>query len=116
MQQQQDCGNQRAGMSDPDPPDEINDGEAPSNRDVHTPNPDANCEKDSHRVEKHHQQQKGNAESQKPSGPLALAQDNRADLVGYRRDRVAGFDHPWLANFGRALKRIRFHAEFLLKK
>ena len=84
MQQQQDRRNQRAGMPDPDPPHEIHDGEAPSDGDVHAPNPHADGEEHGYRVEKHQQQQKGDTEPQKPSGPPALAKDYRADLVGYR--------------------------------
>ena len=70
-------------MPDSDPPDKIHDGEAPSNRDVHSPNPDANRKKNSHCVEQNQQQQKRSAKSQKPSGPRSLAQNDRADLVGY---------------------------------
>ena len=38
-------------MADPDPPDEIDDGEAPSDGDHYTPNADADGEEDGDRVE-----------------------------------------------------------------
>ena len=94
MQQQQNRGDQRAGVADPDPPDEIHDGEAPSDGDVYAPNPHANGEEDGDRIEKHQQQQKGDGESQKPSGPPSLAENDRADLVGDGRDRVARVRSP----------------------
>ena len=40
-QQQQDRGDQRAGMADADPPDEVDDGEAPADRNVDAPDADA---------------------------------------------------------------------------
>ena len=40
-QQQQDRRDQRAGMADADPPDEVDDGETPRDRDVDAPDADA---------------------------------------------------------------------------
>src|SRR5690349_24734440 len=111
MQQQQNRGNQGAGMSDPDPPDEIYDSESPSHGNVYAPNSHTDGEEYGYRVEEHQQQQKRNAESQEPARASALAKNDRADLVGYGRNRVAGLDHPWLADFGRAFERIRFHVD-----
>jgi hypothetical protein len=45
-------GNQRARMANSDPPDEINDGEAPSDRDVYAPNAHAHSKKNRYRVKK----------------------------------------------------------------
>ncbi len=103
-------------MANSDPPDEINDGEAPSHGDVYAPNSYADGEEDGYRIEEHQQQQEGSGESQKPSGPLSLTQNDGADLVCYRGDRIARLNYRRLANFGRALKRIGFHAEFLLER
>ena len=41
LKQQQDRGDQRAGVADADPPDEVDDREAPADRDVDAPDPDA---------------------------------------------------------------------------
>ena len=41
VQQQQDRRDQRAGVADADPPDEVDDGEAPGDRDVDAPDADA---------------------------------------------------------------------------
>ena len=41
LEQQQDRRDQRAGVADADPPDEVDDGEAPADRDVDAPDADA---------------------------------------------------------------------------
>ena len=41
LQEQQDRGDQRAGVADADPPDEVRDLERPADRDVVAPDPDA---------------------------------------------------------------------------
>ena len=41
LEQQQDRGDQRAGVADADPPDEVDDREAPADRDVDAPDPGA---------------------------------------------------------------------------
>ena len=41
LEQQQDRGDQRAGVADADPPDEVDDVEAPADRDVVAPDADA---------------------------------------------------------------------------
>ena len=41
LQQQQNRRDQRAGVADTDPPDEVDDGEAPADRDVDAPDADA---------------------------------------------------------------------------
>src|SRR6266849_4954045 len=41
IQQEKNSGDQRAGMADTDPPDEIDDGESPADRNVDAPNSDA---------------------------------------------------------------------------
>src|SRR3984893_2196367 len=98
-------------MPDNDPPHEIHNREAPSDGNVYAPNPHTNCEKDCDCVEKHQQEQKRDSKAQKPSGPLSLTQNNRADLVGYGGDRVARLDHRWLTDFGRSFERISVHVD-----
>jgi hypothetical protein len=44
MQQEENRGNQRASVANADPPHEIDNGEAPADRDVDAPNPHAFCE------------------------------------------------------------------------
>ncbi len=82
-QQQEDRRDQRAGVADADPPDEVDDVEAPADRDVDAPDPHPLGEEDGDRPEEHHDQREGDAEAQVP--PLRHAgEDDRADLVGDR--------------------------------
>ena len=48
LEEQQDCRDQRAGVADTDPPDEIDDGESPAHRDVEAPDADALEEQPGH--------------------------------------------------------------------
>src|SRR5262245_27240408 len=50
MQKQENRRNQRAGVADADPPDEIDNGQTPSNRDIYTPNADASDEQIAHGI------------------------------------------------------------------
>jgi len=54
-------------VTDADPPHEVDDGEAPSDRDGHAPDADAFQDQVSDGVEHHHRQHEGNAEAEEPS-------------------------------------------------
>src|SRR5579862_430149 len=79
-------------VTDSNPPDKVDDGEAPAHRFVDTPDADAREEKIGHRPEKHHQQAEGHGQSHKPEQRRAARQDDRTDLVGDRRERVPRLD------------------------
>ena len=57
-EQEQNCGNQRAGVADTYPPYEIDDGESPAHRDIHAPHPHASVEKPANGEQKPLQNQK----------------------------------------------------------
>jgi len=90
-QEQQDGRDERAGVADPDPPDEIGDVPAPADRNVHSVDPHARQEQMPERAEKEHDQEEGDAERGEPPARRA-AQDDRADFVGHRRGGVPGRD------------------------
>ena len=94
LQQQQDRRDQRAGVADADPPDEVDDREAPGDRDVDAPDADA---LDEQIGDRDHAAASTSANatpkpSHQPTRRLARQHD-RADLVGDRAERVAGRDH-----------------------
>ena len=67
MQQKQNRGDKGAGMTDPDPPDEIRDRETPCDRNVHAPNADAFQQQPRDREEKHHQERECDREAEDPT-------------------------------------------------
>ncbi|MCG3160744.1 MAG: hypothetical protein JMDDDDMK_01819 [Acidobacteria bacterium] len=93
IQQQQDRRNQRARVPDPDPPDEIDDGESPRHRDVNAPDADALDQQISDRAAEHERQRKPDDESAEPARTQAARQDNRTDLFGDRREALPRADH-----------------------
>ena len=60
VQKQQDRRDQGAGMSDPDPPNEISYREAPCHRNIDAPNADPEIQKFSDRVHEQHHEEKEN--------------------------------------------------------
>src|ERR1043165_1450991 len=65
-QQQQDRRDERAGVADADPPDEVGDGEAPGDRDVDAPDADAAHEEIADRADERHAAERRDAEARKP--------------------------------------------------
>jgi len=82
VQQQQDGGDQRAGMADPDPPDEVDDGEAPRHGDIDAPNPNAGGEEIGDGVEQQHHQGERQPEAEEPTPRRSAGEHDGADLVG----------------------------------
>ena len=69
IQQEQDRGDQRAGVADTNPPDEIDDGEAPADRNLNAPDPRAFQDEVGQRDKQRHRQREGNGEAEIPTGP-----------------------------------------------
>ena len=107
LEQQQNRRNQRAGVADADPPDEVDDVERPADRDVVAP--DADPLED--QVAQGHVQHTGAAETdQEQSDPAKrepLRQRNLRDDLGDRLEVVPGQDHRRL--FGRGVVRVIGH-------
>ena len=83
-EEEQDRRDQRAGVTDADPPDEVRDREAPGDRDVDAPDADADGEQ---RRDRHHEQREEaepDRETEEPSAPRTPREDDAGDLVGDR--------------------------------
>src|SRR5215469_9316793 len=79
-------------MADSDPPHEVDDREAPADRDVDTPDPGAFYKQVSEREQQHHGDQEGHAEAHEPSCRGRARQDDGADLVGNRAEGMSRLD------------------------
>ncbi len=81
-QEQQNRGNQRAGVADANPPNEIDDGESPADGDVDAPDADAFGKKVRHGNEQEHYQEKCAGKSENPPFRRTAGEHDGADLVG----------------------------------
>src|SRR5207247_2106566 len=90
LEKQQNGGNQRSRMTDPDPPDEVRDLERPSDRNVVPPDPDSLDDEIGQRDEQQQREQERDAEAEIPAERRPAGENDRADLVGDRTERVAG--------------------------
>ncbi len=108
VEQEQDRRDERAGVTDPDPPDQVDDREAPAHGVVDAPDTRPFHEQVSQRVEEHHRQQETDEGGDVPRNRRCLREDDRRDLVGDRPERVTGPDD--LARFGggRAVVHVSF--------
>ena len=88
-EEEQDGGDQRAGVADADPPHEVDDVPAPGDRDVDAPDADALEEEPADRDEEQVEQRERDARRPGYHHFGVLREDDRADLVGERRRRVA---------------------------
>src|SRR5208283_4189785 len=102
-QQQKDGGYERARMPDTDPPHEVDDGEAPADGDVDAPNANAFDKQVAERVQQHHRDQEAGSEADDPAERGRPRQDDGADLVGNRGERIPGLDdgRPLIRSFVR---------------
>jgi hypothetical protein len=91
-QQQQDRRDERAGVTDADPPDEVDDVEAPADRDVDAEDADAAEHQVADGVEQHQQQQAADDEANPPGARQPRTQHDGADLVGDRAEGEARAD------------------------
>ena len=93
FEQQQDRGDQRAGVADADPPDEVRDVERPADRNVVAPDADALDGQVGERDQQQNREAAGREKAEIPAERRPLREDDRADLVGDRSKRVARRDH-----------------------
>ena len=88
-QQQQNGGNQRAGVTNSDPPDEIDDRKAPADRDIDAPDAHALHQQVRHAIKfSSINRAERDGEAENPARGRAASQHNRADLVRYRSKRM----------------------------
>src|SRR5258708_4210702 len=66
VQEQKNRGDQRAGVPDPDPPDEIDDVEAPGHGNVDAPDPDPAGEEVADRAQKEHPEEERHEQADPP--------------------------------------------------
>ena len=95
MQQKQNRGDERAGVADADPPDEIHDRETPCDRNVDSPDADSFQQQPGDGEVQHHQKRKGDRESAEPAAMHRPLEDDVADLSRDRRVVVTRRD-DWL--------------------
>ena len=69
-------------MADTDPPNEVDDGESPADRDVYPPDANALIKEPAHRKQKPLQDQEANRHPEQPAVGDGPAQHDRGDLVG----------------------------------
>ena len=91
-QQQQDGGDERARVADTDPPHEVDNGEAPADRDGVSPDPDALQKQVADGVEHHHREHEGDAEAEEPAVRRGTGQHDGADFFRDRGEGVARLD------------------------
>src|SRR5712691_7561231 len=81
-QKQKNCRNQSAGVTDSNPPNKIDDGEAPPHRDIHAPDAHTSHEQVADGVEHHHGDEERDAEAEEPSHRYRTDEYDGTDLVG----------------------------------
>ncbi len=109
-QQQQNRGNQCAGVADADPPHEIDDGEAPADGDVDAPDAYALNQQVANGEIQEHQQREGNRETEDPALGRAASEHNGADLVGDSAQRITRLNNRMSrCRFDGTLRAFRVH-------
>jgi hypothetical protein len=91
-EEKQDGRDERAGVADADPPDEVDDVERPADGDVVAPDADAGQQELADRQVQEHQQRKRDPEAEEPTDRRATRQDDGANRVGDGVERVARRD------------------------
>src|SRR5881227_171410 len=89
IQEEQDGGDERPGVADTDPPDEIHDGEAPADGDVDAPDARALGEQPADGEGQQASEAEGNQKTHVPAEGSRARENNGADLVGDRPESVA---------------------------
>src|ERR1019366_8489801 len=90
LQQQQNGRDQRAGVTDTDPPDEVDDGEAPAYGDVDTPDADANQEQVSNRRHQNRHQAHADGQARQPAQAYRPGQHGIGNRIGHRTEGLPG--------------------------
>src|SRR6185369_2356539 len=92
VEQQKDGRDQRSGVTDTDPPDEVDDRECPADRVVDAPDAGAVHEQPRHGHHENVQQQESDAETDPPAVGMPLLEDDVADAGVDALEVVAGSD------------------------
>ena len=104
LEQQQNGGDQRAGVADTDPPHEVDDGEAPRHRNLDTPNADAHQEQVSDGRHQHAQQRHADKQAEQPAQADGARQDRIGNGVSYAAERLPRRHHRWFVRPGHVLQ------------
>src|SRR5947209_20596690 len=81
-------------MADSEPPDEVDDGKPPADRDVDSPDPDPLIEQPRHRQHEQIEEAERGGEDNEPGERMALLiEDDVADARIDRRVRMVALDH-----------------------
>src|SRR5271167_3878043 len=79
-------------MADSDPPDEVDDGKSPPNRNVDAPDPDALGKEVGHRKKQNLQNHERDEKSRYPAQRDRPFEDDRADVVGDTGKGMSGLN------------------------
>src|SRR4029078_5366614 len=91
--QEKNRGNQCARVTDSDPPNKVEDVDAPRDRNVHAPKADTYKNQVDDRQQHQLEKRKGNRKAKEPRQRSSALQNNRADLVGNRCERQTRIDN-----------------------
>ncbi len=92
VQEKQDGRDQRPGVTDANPPHEVDDGESPGDGDVDAPDAYALVEQVADGKQQQHDEGEGEAEADPPAARRPRGLHDCADLVGYRAEGVPRAD------------------------
>ena len=104
LEEEQDRGDQRPGVADTDPPDEVDDRKAPADRDVDAPDARALEEQVREREAQHRQAHQADEKAEEPAERVTPRQDDRRDFLGNAGERV-----PWRDDRRRSVSWFRIH-------
>ncbi len=91
-------------MTDTDPPDEVDDGEAPRHRDFNAPDADADQEEVGDRRHQHAQQGHADKQAEQPAQPDGPLEHGIGDGVGYAAERLSRSHNRWFIRPGHVLQ------------
>ena len=91
-QEEQDRGDQRAGVADADPPDEVDDVHAPSDRMVDAEDADAFSDQEGDGEGEETDEAEGDEEPEEPAERRLAAQDDRGNVIGDGGEVVSRLD------------------------
>jgi len=93
FEEQQNGRDQRTGVADTDPPDEVDDREAPRDRHRNGPDADAHQEQPKYRHQQYGGSTAGDCEQGKPAERRVRGEHNARDLLSDRTEGLAGRDN-----------------------
>ena len=97
LEEQQDGRDQRSGVADTDPPNEIDDGEAPAHGDVEAPDADTLEEQPGHCREQDEANAPRQGKAEEPTQGRMGGEHDARNNIGDRFEGVSGRDNPELA-------------------